>query len=165
VIIHGDIKPRNILIFEDNEHRFIAKIADFGSSSTSESEEDMCQLPRSDPWNAPEYNHRKISTAAAKKMDTYSFAMLCVWFLLDGSHGAGDAESAVKVLRQMKETNNFKDKACELIESSALEDAVADKLAHLFRMTLVEDPFERTLGMQDLAELLNPDRYAMNTIW
>jgi hypothetical protein len=120
----------------------------------------MCHLPRSDPWNAPEYNHRKFSNAAAKKMDTYSFAMLCVWLLLDECHGVVDAESAVKLLRQMKETNNFKDKVCELIESLVPEGIVADKLVYLFRMTLVEGPFERTLGMQDLAELLNPGRYA-----
>jgi len=124
----------------------------------------MCQLPWSDPWNAPEYNHRKFPNAAAKKMDAYSFAMLCVWLLLDESHWVVDAESAVKLLRQMKETNNFGDKVCELIESLVPEGIVADKLVYLFRMTLVEDPFERTLSMQDLAELLNPDRYALTTI-
>ncbi|KAK5788440.1 hypothetical protein VI817_009398 [Penicillium citrinum] len=31
-VIHGDIKPQNILVFEDKRHRLVAKIADFGSS-------------------------------------------------------------------------------------------------------------------------------------
>lgn len=31
-IVHGDIKPRNILVFKNRDRGFIAKIADFGSS-------------------------------------------------------------------------------------------------------------------------------------
>ncbi|PMD20718.1 kinase-like protein, partial [Hyaloscypha hepaticicola] len=83
LIIHGDMKPQNILICEGDGGGLVAKIADFGSSRSGQEEEDMHQLHHSGIWSAPEYHHREFSIAAAKKMDAYSFCLVCLWLLLD----------------------------------------------------------------------------------
>jgi serine/threonine protein kinase len=159
VIIHGDIKPQNILIFESPEHNLVAKIADFGNSAAGVSEDDLCQLPRSDPWTAPEYHHRKFSISAAKRMDIYSFAMLCLWLLLDGNQGVVDAETSIKFLRGMKETSSLGDESRKVVKALKLENHMAQKLVVLFRTGLSPNPEARGLSMQDLAESLNFDPY------
>jgi serine/threonine protein kinase len=159
VIIHGDIKPQNILIFEDHEHKLVAKIADFGNSVAGVAENDLCQLPRSDPWTAPEYHHRKFSVSAAKKMDIYSFSMLCLWLLLDEKQGVVDAKSSMKVFQELKETSSFRDQLKEIVEPLNLENQRAQKLLFLFETSLSRNPEDRVFSMQDLAASLNSDPY------
>jgi len=159
VIVHGDIKPQNILIFENQDHKLVAKIADFGNSVVGVSEDDLCQLPRSDPWTAPEYHHRKFPVSAGKKMDIYSFAMLCLWLLLDENQGVFDAASSTKVFKNMKETSSFGDQPRRIVESLKLENQMAQRLVHMLETSLSQMPEDRVLSMQDLAESLNTDQY------
>ena len=78
-IIHGDIKPTNVLMFKEHE-AFAAKLADFGFS-TKVTEDGLVSLPFSMPWYAPEYHPRRFSFAAAQRSDFFSFGMLCLWLL------------------------------------------------------------------------------------
>ena len=80
-IIHGDIKPQNVLMFEDRPGIYTAKVADFGFSTYFHGEQDLIKIPESVPWNAPEYHHRYFYPKDAKAMDVYSFGMLCLWLL------------------------------------------------------------------------------------
>jgi len=162
VIVHCDLKPQNILIFEGDGGGLVAKIADFGSSMTGQEEEDMYGLPHSGIWSAPEYHHRKISIAAAQTMDAYSFSLLCLWLLLDESHGAIDGDSSTTVLRQMKESCDFIARARDLVTSLGLENEASHRLAYLFETTLADDPLKRVIDVQAMPKLLNRDEYGQN---
>jgi serine/threonine protein kinase len=82
-IIHGDIKPENILIFKDDAGAYIAKVTDFGYSTQFACEDDFIPVPKSWPWCAPEHNREKFKPAQARKMDVFSFGMLCLWVLFE----------------------------------------------------------------------------------
>ena len=75
------MKPQNVLMFEDSPGIYTAKVADFGLSTYLHGEQDLIRMPRSVPWNAPEYHDRHFSPQDAKAMDVYSFGMLCLWLL------------------------------------------------------------------------------------
>jgi serine/threonine protein kinase len=79
-IIHGDIKPENVLLFKDECGALVPKLADFGYSTMSLSDMPI-YLPKSKPWTAPEHHHRGFNMLSARRMDVYSFGMLCLWLL------------------------------------------------------------------------------------
>jgi serine/threonine protein kinase len=81
-VIHGDLKPHNVLIFQDASGNYIARVGDFGYSSHFQGQDDIVFLPRSVPWAAPEWHHRWFTAMDAKKMDVYSFGLVCLWLIL-----------------------------------------------------------------------------------
>ncbi|KAF8539361.1 kinase-like domain-containing protein, partial [Trichophaea hybrida] len=78
-IIHGDIKPQNVLIFKDATGKTTVKVADFGYSTLTAGARGKVYLPKSRPWNAPEHHVREFTAPDAKLTDVYSFGMLCLW--------------------------------------------------------------------------------------
>ena len=80
-IFHGDIKPQNILLFDKISSGHTAKVADFGYSTRWATPNDLIQMPRSQPWAAPEWHHRGFTPAQALLMDAYSFGMLDLWLI------------------------------------------------------------------------------------
>ncbi|RYP23251.1 hypothetical protein DL765_001160 [Monosporascus sp. GIB2] len=79
-IIHGDVKPENILVFGESPNAVVAKIADFGYSTVGS--RDHITVAESSPWVAPEVGTKDDYTLdEAKKIDIYSFGMLCLWLL------------------------------------------------------------------------------------
>ena len=57
-VIHGDIKPQNVLVFKDAITKEITvKVADFGYSTLTAGESERVLLPKSRPWNAPEHRY------------------------------------------------------------------------------------------------------------
>ncbi|KAF8544152.1 kinase-like domain-containing protein, partial [Trichophaea hybrida] len=83
-IIHGDIKPQNVLIFKDATGKTTVKVADFGYSTLAAGEAENICLPKSKPWNAPEHHFGEFTTHNAKLTDVYSFGMLCLWVVSGG---------------------------------------------------------------------------------
>jgi serine/threonine protein kinase len=81
-VIHGDIKPANILIFRNDLNRYVAKVADFGYS-TVVMDDGLVYLPKSVPWNAPEHHGRDFTFQRALKCDTYSFGLVCLRILFE----------------------------------------------------------------------------------
>lgn len=79
--MHRDIKPHNTLVFEERPGFYTAKIADLGHSVQLKNESDFIFMPRSEPWDAPEWHHRAHRLADTFKMDVYSFGMVCLWLL------------------------------------------------------------------------------------
>jgi serine/threonine protein kinase len=82
-IIHGDVKPENVLVFKDNTGAYTARVTDFGYSTQFANEDDMVSVPKSWPWCAPEHDRNKFKPAQARKMDVFSFGILCLWFLFE----------------------------------------------------------------------------------
>ena len=76
-VIHGDIKPENILISSESDCRYVVKVTDFGYSTLFTTDSDPITMPHSELWTAPERHHREILPMQARKMDAYSFGILC----------------------------------------------------------------------------------------
>ncbi|RBR09908.1 hypothetical protein FVER53590_13698 [Fusarium verticillioides] len=82
-IIHGDIKPANVLIFKDPQLTYVAKIADFGSSLLRSDIKSPMKLPfGSGFWQAPECRDH-LNGDQLTKADIYSVGLV-LWRLLAG---------------------------------------------------------------------------------
>ncbi|RMJ19380.1 hypothetical protein CDV36_001012 [Fusarium kuroshium] len=82
-IIHGDIKPENVLIFKDPQLTYIAKIADFGSSLLRSDLKAPVRLAfGSGLWQAPECREH-LNGEQLAKADVYSVGLV-LWRLLGG---------------------------------------------------------------------------------
>lgn len=77
-IVHGDIKPNNVLIFED-KMGLVAKVIDFGCSCFGSKDDDLVSLSRTAQWAAPEISNSHMTIQAAKLTDIYSYGMVCAW--------------------------------------------------------------------------------------
>lgn len=82
-IIHGDIKPANVLMFRDSSGKIVPKMADFGYSTIARENNDIetIKMPRSRPWDAPEHTFGPCNFLAASRMDIFSLGMICLWIL------------------------------------------------------------------------------------
>ena len=79
-LIHGDVKPENILLFQGvREKKFTAKIADFGFSGSEVSGDVTRGFTRI--WNDPH------STKTTSSNDIYSFGLICAYLVHDGVQG------------------------------------------------------------------------------
>jgi serine/threonine protein kinase len=78
-VVHGDIKPENILLFEGE--RLIAKLADFGSCGVDISKDP----PRggTEAWAPPEFSqfYRNVGEILS---DVYSFGLVCGYLASNG---------------------------------------------------------------------------------
>lgn len=82
-VVHGDVKPGNVVVFSksSDSHDVVAKMIDFGYSCYGMDDEDMVHVTGTPLWAAPESNGDDVSIRSAKKMDVYSFALVCCWIL------------------------------------------------------------------------------------
>jgi serine/threonine protein kinase len=175
-IVHGDIKPHNVLIFQDELGAFRAKITDFGYSTCYFHENDLIQLPKSMPWNAPEYNGLGVTPAQARKMDIFSLGILFFWLIFERylSNVEPFPEEAqwaslsfehshVNRLQDLLEDFKRKDKLVLLAHQllSADEDVhheTKQELMHLFNASLATNPDLRGADIEDLLKQLEPNR-------
>ncbi|KAH7146102.1 hypothetical protein EDB81DRAFT_484908 [Dactylonectria macrodidyma] len=84
-VIHGDVKPDNILIFPaPSGDGVMAKICDFGFSSISnpEDHDERRPLGLTRDWAAPEHDSGKGPPAFAQ--DVYSFGLVVAYIVLSG---------------------------------------------------------------------------------
>ncbi|KAI0966952.1 hypothetical protein F4678DRAFT_447808 [Xylaria arbuscula] len=88
-IVHGDISPDNILVFEslDKPNPYHARISDFGCSTCITTPLDQIKVAVKYPWTAPEVHHRGLPVHDAMKSDIYSFTLLVLWSLFSEELG------------------------------------------------------------------------------
>lgn len=82
-VVHGDIKPQNVLVFGGINVPYFARVTDFGYSTFFAKPGDKILMPQTRFWVAPEYcKGQLVDREAAQKMDVYSFGLLCLWLIL-----------------------------------------------------------------------------------
>ena len=179
-IIHGDIKPQNVLIFNDNNNPsgYTAKVLDFGYSTIYANEHDLISMPSSQPWAAPEYHHRGFKAVEAKKMDIYSSALLCLWLLCkegltgtvatfgDAFEGNQCAEGCKRACKehQMQNLSSCKSQgkllalANQVLMTMTLEYSRKDELRQFFTLALDPNAGTRCSDLIELISLLGTKR-------
>jgi len=153
-IVHGDIKPENILIFEDNG-RYIAKLADFGCSIIGNEGNKAVEFEAcSESWVAPEWVRKGLSMADAIKTDIYSFALLCVWTLFL-SHGDESTTFPKEWTQQELVLNHIND----AIQNDNGREERLNNLKLFINATLVDDPKKRASSLAEIINYLTPLTY------
>ncbi len=155
-VIHGDIKPKNVLIYSETDGRYRAKVIDFGYSSLFMRDGDTITMPYSELWTAPEQHHREILPMQARRMDAYSFGMLCLWFFFYNRSEDQDRNFKRDLEDPQKEPLSW---AYELLDAETeLGDRRRNDIQNVFRLTLAQDPAERTAEFTEILQLLSSNR-------
>jgi len=174
-IVHGDIKPDNVLIFADELGKYKARVTDFGYSSRYSNDNDHLTLPISLPWNAPEVDrpNREWTPSEAKQADLYSFGMLCLWLLFENCFSgeikapgsvnlpvatyASSIEVAKSVLLRVKTELQIYARQLLATEKSIDRQSMA-ALETFLLSCLSKDPSQREVPIQEFLEQLSPQR-------
>lgn len=172
-IVHGDIKPRNIIVFDAGLSRYTVKIGDFGFSTRFTDKDDLLYMPKSRIWHAPEWHSRVFPPEDAKRMDIFSYGMVCLWMLfgvdvLRESTSAGDQlisfEEDSDPTRNCLETWKFESGKDELMSwaISIIPEHVGTKrhdVICFFESTVAKAPKKRNLHIHEMIRFLDPAPY------
>ncbi|KAI1120470.1 kinase-like protein [Nemania abortiva] len=176
-IIHGDVKPQNVLVFRDESEKCEAKLIDFGFSNTlsaiSDDAHHRIRLPLSAPWNAPEHDRllREWTSTQAMETDLYSFGMLCLWVLfepyLSGSIAVcppRDVNYNIKPGSSIWNLGTIKHTvqafAQDLVDlDTTLKENERVILKEFFAKSLSLNPTERDISIHDLLDGLHCKRW------
>lgn len=103
---------------------------------------------------APEWHHRRFTTdvVGAKKMEMYTYGLLCHWLLFGTVQDSGNiksdpGETPLSSARRLTS------------EEAELDDRQRRQLLRLFEETLAEDRDARSSDFEEILELLLPDEY------
>ncbi|KAG8534312.1 uncharacterized protein KY384_001156 [Bacidia gigantensis] len=167
-IVHGDLKPENILVRSDKAMGFRAEVCDFGYSCFGASES-LFRLPSSWPWTAPEWHNRGFRLSSAKKTDTYSLGLICLWLLRLHDDMKHDKSASIlnqeldmsrvppadKPGYQWVETTRVVDQTHEILDECLkkvddLGECQIDSLRTFLLTALDNEPSERALVIEEL---------------
>lgn len=151
-IIHGDIKPENVLIFKNRYGDCVAQVTDFGYSTLCAGQ-GLIDMPYSKGWTAPEWGQRGgFEFSDAKKMDAFSFGVLCLWFLFYTPRMDGDS-SFRKDLELTSPTPFLASQT--IMATTGLDEQQKRHICQLFELTLINNPAERSSDFNQFAQLLD----------
>jgi serine/threonine protein kinase len=174
-MIHGDIKPENVLIFKDDQGRYVGKMTDFGYSSPYSNEEDRVMISRTRPWEAPEYDKydpQGANPANARQTDVFSFGLLCVWILFEeylsktkplpkeaewARSALQTPSSFIDMVQGLKNRNELTRLSCDLLSTQqTLAAHEVNSLKLFFCQSLSRDLCKRPSEMPQLLRYLSP---------
>lgn len=155
VLVHGDVKPTNVLMDGQMEPR----IADFGLAKFMQREATMC----SNAYTAPEY---ASTQRFDEKTDIYSFGVI-LWELLTGrspvdSNGIPIADWARSKCR---EVHNRKGSVMDIVDKnmSCVKEQQAMLLLHLAMLCTNKHPSDRP-SMKDVVNMLSEKKPLRQTV-
>ena len=156
-IIHGDIKPENVLIFNQSLDDYTAKVADFGYSTWFVRDDELIKMPKSQPWFAPEWHHRGFNVSDAMKMDAYSFGMLSLWLLFYNSVGSSnqDFRNGIGLSEPKKRISIAHELTVLTVNAGGKQRS---NLKEFFACTLQPNPADRSSDFKHLLRLLKPHK-------
>lgn len=177
-IIHGDIKPHNIIIFRGDDGSFTAKITDFGFSTRYLHDDDHIMLPESWPWYAPECReYPGFSPQQALITDVFSFGMLCLWFIFEKylsgvlqlpgavqsertSYNCETKHRSLEFLDDLKKRRYLTQFAGQLVMAETSLDAETRRMLECFFNGCLEcDPQSRDINIQYSLNHMNIHQY------
>jgi serine/threonine protein kinase len=177
-MVHGDVKPENVLIFTDEFGDHVPKVMDFGFAMHFSGDEDVQPVPKSRPWHAPEHDFDLYNLVQALKMDVFSFSMLCLWILfekqlsgvallpqnmywaedyLPKNQFEGQDKHVLKALKGAEKLGDFAQQL--IVAEKELDNADRQDMKMLFAEALVHDPRNRTYDLGGYFSFLIPDKY------
>ena len=149
-MIHGDLKPQNILVFEESSGEYVAGVTDFGYSTIFAGSA-LIDMPFSEMFTAPEWHHRGFVASDAMRMDAYSFGVLCLWIITVENTGADS------LLDSLSTGINLLVLAHRLVDSSTGANQQERVILHkLFDLTLQEDTKSRCGDLVQILQLFEP---------
>lgn len=171
-IVHGDLKPDNVLIFENNESginqddesginltktlglQLRAKLADFGFSVGYSAKEEKYTLKgRTWPWNDPEWDAPR-TWSQLEKTDVFSYGLLA-WTILSKRDIGQLFDYDINDPDLREQVEKQKDWTLSLNASSYFQgnnDAIQVLAQSIFRYAL-EPTVDQRAQMQDIVEI------------
>lgn len=166
-----------MLVFE-SDARIIAKVADFGFATYSQSHNHLIVVPKSEPWNAPEHHHRLHEPKQAQQMDVYSFGMVCFWLIFEAGSPGTLQPLPQKLLERgqyfsferchseknlLLECKSNRNEMLEWIEwlingDQRLNGSLKDSLSRFFGSTVHFDPALRDQDLRRSLGVITPKR-------
>jgi serine/threonine protein kinase len=165
-VIHGDIKPENVLVCHHATRKYIAKIADFGFTMFDlEGRAPTTQrLGWSAPWEAPE-SARSLGFKDRMSTDVYSYGFL-IWRTVSYGHHPFDqrhgllSTQSTGMIDSLKKTDRIPTFAAELLKEF-LEDSLLESVVSALEETVRLSPAARTLNDSLDSLRLEPDSFDM----
>lgn len=166
--MHGDIKPQNVLIFQEKSRKYCAKVIDFGNSAQYLDDGHKIEHFGSEAWAAPEYEQgARRNQSEGIEADLFSLGLLYFWLFFERYMVGMDPkpsdlqkmectpiENAEKWLEKMK--GNIQKCAEAFLEAESLPTEQKRLLGYIFDSSLSQVPenrktehFENFLRMQD----------------
>ncbi len=174
-IIHGDLKPENVLIFSDLAGTYSAKVIDFGYSTQYADDEHLIGMPISWPWSAPEHTRldQRWTPAEARQLDAFSFGLLCLWVLFEKTLSGATAlfddtawacpndEQSTFILAKYKDAQQLPVLVQRLLDAGdSMRDDEKHAAGSFFNSILSREPLERDISsIGDLSNLSDRPRY------
>jgi serine/threonine protein kinase len=173
-VVHGDIKPQNILIFPSDGSRFRACVSDFGFSIVESMSQGAARLPTSMNWNAPEHQQREFTVEEAKFMDVYSCGLIIlrVFFgesfdkvvreaaQIEDAHACGNSELESLVIHNMKKEDEVRRFACDFVNrNNDLQVDIKQNLWKIFNQSLSASPTQRSSMSEIFCGISSENRY------
>jgi serine/threonine protein kinase len=135
-VIHGDIKPENVLVYRNDAGHYSARVIDFGYSVSYRTTR-VANLCSTIGWTAPEWHHRGIVFQEARKMDIYSAGLVCLWLLC--------------FVDEAQVPSNVRNDPSKFLETSSRISLPVD-LQLFFTSCLSPDPDDRSIRMEVLMQ-------------
>lgn len=136
-LIHGDLKPENVLMFY-NDGRWVAKLADFGGGADI-SQGGSLEGRGTPGWRAPELlqfveDGKLLDSSLLHKLDNFSYGLV-IWSLFLKEHGSAPCRENLEAERIA---------LCELeSDPTSLPLSLHDKLKSSFSLLLKQRPEAR----------------------